>query len=843
MHDATIAGVDPAADFVPAVIKLSDGYTAVPINKPAVNKAKFTLRDQIAKETSAEVIEALEGDIAALNEALENEADRKAAYPLLQQRYSALSDAAKDMYTKVRDAYVKRNEDTLDGMLERINALDLDGRKKAELALRLRANFENSKVNAPYFPLARFGKFWLSGKKSDGKGGVETIFELAETQQEQTTKANRMALDGYKIERGRSLDTAKAVDGASGTFVAKITEAMRKAGVQEAALDEVYQLYLRSLPDLSTRKQFIHRKKTAGYSDDALRAFAHHMDHSAYQVARMVHGPKLEALLTRAAKEAKELSKSDSNDGNKAAAAYNELARRHEWVMNPKNASWVNKLSSVNFAFYLGASPAAGLVNLTQTALITFPTVAAKYGFVKAANMLFGTTGASIKSLGKLDTTLTGEDLDAYKALSAMGAIDTTLAHDQAGIADVPTDEYNATQRKIMEKVSWIFHIAEKVNREASGIGAFRLARQNGQSFESAVKYAADIIHDTHYDYSNANRARFMQADWQKVLFAFKQYSQSTTFFLWRTFYESIKGETPEVKAEARKRMAGVLGMSAMFSGALGLPLMSLSFSIANAMASVFGDEDDPWDAETEFRNFLADYLGNVAGDIAQNGLIEGGLNALGLPAPALADRVKLDQLWFRPPDEELTAREMGSYVYEQMGGPIIGMGLSMFKAAGHAANGELWRGVETAMPKTVRDAMKAIRFETDGVTTLRGDALIEDVSIGEVILQANGFSSARIAEVYRRNSATKNYEDAIMSRRSKLIDAYAMMIQNDDQDGIRSAIQAIVKFNRTNPTVAVNASSLRSSIRTRQRYSEQMVNGVVRNEKLKRQSEQAVRF
>ena len=59
---------------------------------------------------------------------------------------------------------------------------------------------------------------------------------------------------------------------------------LASAGIDDTTRDEVWQLYLRTLPELSMRKHYIHRKKTAGYSNDALRAFAGNMFHGSFQI-------------------------------------------------------------------------------------------------------------------------------------------------------------------------------------------------------------------------------------------------------------------------------------------------------------------------------------------------------------------------------------------------------------------------------------------------------------------------------------------------------------------------------------------------------------------------------
>ncbi len=82
---------------------------------------------------------------------------------------------------------------------------------------------------------------------------------------------------------------------------------------------------------------------------------------------------------------------------------------------------------------------------------------------------------------------------------------------------------YNPAWSKAMEIIGWGFHKTEVINREATGMAAYRLARADGKSFDEAVKFARDAIFDTHFDYSNANRARFIQSGTAKVLLMFRQ--------------------------------------------------------------------------------------------------------------------------------------------------------------------------------------------------------------------------------------------------------------------------------------------------------------------------------
>ncbi|MGG2103837.1 PLxRFG domain-containing protein [Stenotrophomonas sp. NRRL B-14846] len=240
---------------------------------------------------------------------------------------------------------------------------------------------------------------------------------------------------------------------------------------------------------------------------------------------------------------------------------------------------------------------------------------------------------------------------------------------------------------------------------------------------------------ESHFDYSNANRARFMQSNAAKVLLLFRQYSLNMTWFLWRNLYQSIKGQAPEVRREARTKLGGVLGMTGLFAGLMGMPLTSVMFGLADAAASAFGDDDDePFDSEVAFRNFLADLLGADAARILAKGPVDYFTSA------SIGSRVSLNDLWFREPNRELEGKEMADYLLEQAGGPLFGgMLVNTLRGLAQVQEGHTWRGVETMMPKAVKDGMKSVRYTTQGVNTLRGDPVIEDLGVGGFAVAARG--------------------------------------------------------------------------------------------------------
>ncbi|MCD9088736.1 PLxRFG domain-containing protein [Stenotrophomonas sp. SY1] len=581
----------------------------------------------------------------------------------------------------------------------------------------------------------------------------------------------------------------------------------------------------------AAHKRSIHRRSIPGFDTDAVRAFAFNMHHGAHQLARERFSYKLQDVLGLLEKQQDAARREPEADTRRIAAGdaiLAELKSRHDWIMNPTDSALTNLVSSFGFTYYLGATPAAALVNLTQTALVSYPFLAARHGPIKAMNYMLAASRDAVRTMGNIQRTLTDPDeLRAYQALQVSGAIDKTQAHNLAGIAEGGMAGYNPAWSKAMEIIGWGFHKTEVVNREATGMAAFRLARDGGAGFDEAVRSARDAIFDTHFDYSNANRARFMQSGTAKVLLMFRQYSLNMTWALGRMVWQSTKGQDPEVRRIARRNLAGVLGMSSLFSGVLGLPMMSMAMGTLNALQAAFGDDDEPWDAETEFRAFLSEAVGPSGAEL----LLRGPANKL--TGANIAGRVGLDSLWIRDADRELEGRGLFNHLLEQAAGPMGGVLKNVLVGTQQIGEGHTMRGVETMLPKGMKDVIKAGRYATQGVNTLRGDPVLEDVSLWQVLLQGSGFSPAQIAERYERNRALKNYEEHITGRRQSLMNAYAMAIRNGDAGDRAAVMEKILAFNKTNPEVAISSSSIRASMKSRARYSANAEGGIVLNPKL----------
>jgi hypothetical protein len=259
----------------------------------------------------------------------------------------------------------------------------------------------------------------------------------------------------------------------------------------------------------------------------------------------------------------------------------------------------------------------------------------------------------------------------------------------------------------------------------------------------------------------------------------------------------------------------------------MGMPMMSVLFGVANLLQSAFGDDDEPWEAEIEFRNALAD-LG-LFGAILDRGAI----NAL--TGQNWSSRVGLDQLWIRDPDRDLDGKALYTHYLEQFAGPVFGIGALQFRAAQLWGDGQYQRAIETAMPKAIKDGLKAMRYADEGVLNMKGDPIVDSSQLSgfDVVWQSIGFAPDRVAAQYAANNQAKTYEGRILDRRTRLMGAFAMAVIEKDPDTRQAALEKIRRFNQANPRMRIDYPALQRSIQTRLRYRQQADAGLHLNKRL----------
>ncbi|HGG9556873.1 TPA: PLxRFG domain-containing protein [Neisseria meningitidis] len=754
---------------------------------------------QMLKQARADV-RRLEKDEVGAQKALEGLA-------LLNRRFAKLPDAAQRVYRKARDDYRAHFGQVRDALAERLARAGQD----AETVRRLKERFDNE-LGGVYFPLARFGDYLVVVKDADGNS---VNVSRAETLSEAEKLRDALKADfgaGFKVSPVmKSRDYIQSRDAVSGGFMKELGEAVGMLDLdpaQQAELnDTLTQLYLNSLPDTSWAKHGIHRKGVPGFSDDARRAYAQNMGSGANYLAKLRYADRMAEQLD---------VMQDFVDGRKYVEGFNqrqlqrvadEMRKRHEAVMNPNPSKLAQALTGFGFLWMMGMSPASAIVNLSQTAMVAYPVMAAKWGYADAARELLRASKQIGLKVGEkfntIEDSLNEDEKAAFQKAVDYGVIDLSQAHDLAGVANGDPGLAGSAWQKVMDKASWLFHHAEKFNRQVTFVAAYRLAKRAGADSEAAFEQAKKATYDGHFDYAAQNRPRFMMGNVAKVVFLFKQYSQNILYALGRNAYLAFKGDK-----EARKTLAGLLVSHAMASGILGLPFVSTLLALASMLGS---DDDDPWDAEAALRNMLADTFGDKAGEVMAKGFSR-------LTPLDVSGRLGLNQLIFPDIQDGLAGKKWAESLVVGSTGAVVGAGIGAADGVQKILDGRYMEGLESMLPVAIRNPLKAVRYATDGQVDKSGITVKDDFNLFELAGQAAGFRSSDLALKQEGKSAVYRRDRALSAARAKILSAMAKAVVEQDAAALRELRGVVAQWNRKHPERAIKSENIMAGVRNRQR-------------------------
>lgn len=751
------------------------------------------------------------------------EGDNKTDWTRLRARYNALTPGAKDVYARARDTYRQHMRDVRSAIKERIERTEISSERKAAMLKRMDDEFFGH-IKGVYFPLARFGQYVVVVKDAEGKvanvSRAETMAE-ADASRGQLQRAFPSS-KGYTVGKVlKAKDFVAERDSVGRGFMEQLYGVLDKQGMDTKARaeleDALGQLYLSSLPDLSWAKHGIHRKGTPGFSQDARRAFAQNVFHGASYLAKLRYGDRLQDELSAMQRRVDEQAGQEGFDQPKAQDVVSEMMKRHEAAMNPKTNALSTALTSLGFIFHLGLSPASAMVNLTQTALVAYPVMGAKWGFKKASAALLKASGEAARGKNDITGSLSPEEKAAFDEAVRSGVVDVTMAHDLAGIAQGEDQNVSYKLRPVMRAASWMFHHAEKFNRQITFVAAYRLARQAGAGDKAAYEQAVQATYDGHFDYSANNRPRVMQGNVARVVLLFKQYGQNMVYTLLRNAHQSLKGATPEQRSQARKALGGLLTMHGLAAGALGLPMVTTLLAAASMLG---GDDDEPWDAQVALQNMLADAFGQKPAEVLAHGLSR-------LTPWDISGRVGLDKLIFPDVQEGLEGQRLGEAAMSAALGPVAGIGINTLKGMQLMGEGQYLRGLESMAPTVLRGPLKSWRYGTEGVRDKSGIVVQDEVDAASLIGQASGFSPSSVRNAYEGKSAIVQHDRALQARRSALVEQFAMAAMAGDEEGKAEAREAIAKFNEKNPNRRIQAMQLAQSVNMRQKRIREAEEGV----------------
>lgn len=844
MYDSTLAGVDPRwKEYQP---KYGD------IKELRAKRDKATGRNQ----------KRLDRQLAEETRRLKDYNHLKEKHKLLGQR----NNLTHKVFDEISDYYDQQFKATLKALNDRVEGMKLDPNATGTLKSEIEALFTKGMKDGVYFPLMRYGSYAVVAQTPDGQHYREHFESLKDM------KLGRAELEsqGYKIvSTGKTAEIQSSQLSGVSEFTGKIYKALqadRNQNIDDATklqfMDEINQLSLAMLPELSAAKRSMHRRKVPGFDTNARRAFNSVALHGSNRLSRIEYGWQIESELNRmddAVSETNADSPLSDNDKITGRSVAVEMRKRHDDNMNPKGNALSANIVNGTFVMTMGASMGAGLVNMTQNLLVGLPVLAGQYGFRKSFRIMGsammdyvrnGGQKQNINDFGdfvnnpwlslhnaKPNSKISADEIAIIKALVEDGTIETSPAHSIAARAGSDIQPETQIKREWMQKAmkasGMFFHNAEVFNRQLIALTALRLYKENHSlktdaDMLKAQQYVRDQVLDAHFDYSSYNRPRHFKSNMAKVMLIFKQYSQNMTFHLGNAFREGFldKAATQAERDAAKKVLYTTLGMHFAFAGALGLPLVGTALK---GLQLAFGDEDDPENFKTKMRNNLSDAVGPTMGHILSKGLFDGALNI------GMHTRTNLDNLWFSDPGYEMSTRQKGMHYFTQIfGGPAANIGINSAVGLTEMAQGDTLRGLQRIMPKFIRDGVRAIDYSANGIVDRNGRVLQDDYRLSEAVMQTVGIAPARQSELWDASSAMTGYENALTKRRNDLLRQLDRAVRNDNkrqEARVRKQIDVFNSRHRGNEQTewaVISGQQLRRSLRSKEKAREQAVLGRV---------------
>jgi hypothetical protein len=381
------------------------------------------IRDNPAKATqlSRMMIEATINKVDPDPKGIGHNAADLAAHPEIQKAWNDMTtgkdgDIAKQIYREVRGFYERRMDEYVaiqqQRLIEREQAKGTDAKEIDRLVIEQRKEIQKDIIQ-PYFPIKRFGEYWV--QVGSGKGKTFMQFENAgarnaaiqqmrqhmfkqlgitknSTPEEIKEAEAKFALEARAGEGFTELSQAslsdvsqlgklkERIDAVSADIAADPNAVGKEINsLRDALKDSLDQYVLEITPNQSIRKMFLHRNNIQGASEDMLRAFAESRYRIAYQRSRFEHMPQLFRAVEAARLSLKNMPHNRRTSLNRALVRELELNLKSGVLEPPKVEGWVRHLTQFGFLHFL-TSPASAVINMMAVPSIYVPFARARFG-------------------------------------------------------------------------------------------------------------------------------------------------------------------------------------------------------------------------------------------------------------------------------------------------------------------------------------------------------------------------------------------------------------------------------------------------------------------------------
>ena len=731
------------------------------------------------------------------------ESAQKVIKKVFEHGFNTLSDMKQSVSNNITteyDALIKEAE--TEGDLKEVAKLQ----KQKSDALRDYRSLMAVQANSPYAPLKRFGNYVVAGKSQEyldaeeakdrktieklQKDGDHYFVQFAETWAEAKAIARSQEGNYASVEPFEKDDAQRAMYG--GKDVSDVFQRLRTladnsletgSSKSKKAIDSLLvNLQLSLLSEQSARQAENRRKGIAGAEDDMMRSFATQGRATAHFISTLHNTSAIYDELRNMQKQA---DASTSGRGERRRY-YNEFIKRHSMGFNYQANPLMDKALGVTSMWMLLSSPAYYLQNATQPYMMSMPVIAGKHGWTKtfaAMTQGYKDIASVIRSEGLNEKTyaqLPADVREAVETLVNSGRIDISLEGDLGRWQS--TEEKNVASIAI-EKLRNISQDIESINRVVTAVAAYRLEKEKGASQEDAVKYADQIILDTHGDYSGFNAPRFTRQGVGRLMTQFRKFQLIQISLMAKLINQSFKGvgknaeETKQIRLVGKKALIYTLGHTFAMAGVMGMPGFA---AIAWIIGKAFGDEDEPDNPEATLRKIIGD-------DTLANLLLKGVPKLAGVD---LSGKLGMGQMLSILPyaDIDLTRDGYARAVTAAMGPFVGGLMPKAIDGVGLMAQGNYYKGLTALAPKGMADVIKATEMANKGIVQRNGDVVLSPDDIGtlDIISQALGLPTNTITDKQFIRGAEYEFKKFYDERTTELKSDYVKAFRSGDADSMK---------------------------------------------------------
>ena len=787
-----------------------------------------------------------------------NDRQRTAEHADLLALYNQLDPQGQKLYQQMRNYFQDTYNDVIKALEARLEATMPDGEARISSMKKLTELLQKeSGVIRPYFPLTRKGNYRLVYTGPDllnpqNKAGERYIeyYPTRRKAEKAAERASSVVLEGVGTKDFEITLASRPMDierSPPPRFVLQVIDAVNlrkdKFTTEEDykdALQSVIDLALDAMPERSFMQSFRRRGDKRGFLGDITPTGMGDMDFDAFtmlkekgrdlnrQLVQMQYAAKLEGFRKKLAEPREEGSKQSYLTDPETALIAEKMNQIAKFAQAPNIPRISQVVNSLGFGYTMGLNFSSAAITFFDVGMSSMPVLAGKHGLSNVTRAYGDAVRLFAKAPTKrtamvpgADGTLTPQEINMGVAGKSSGnygdalpsemkklfvdrAIDKATSQGQFNQSftqealevgkDAPLETFN-------RYMSFMFHHSERFNRETTFIAAYlasvRKAIQDGKTLDAdlADRLAQEAIDDTEFTLGGtaaAGRPTIAQTGVGNVLFLFKRFAVSKYYMMLRLGHDSMKNMNPEERRAAQKGLAGFVGMSGLLAGLGGMPMMGLLGALYNMFAD---DDEDDFEAATR----------KLVGEGIYGGLAN---QVLGVD---LANRISMNSLIYRKPIIEKDQSAFFTFI-EQLGGPVVGVALSAERGVKDIAEGEVYRGIESMVPAALRNVMKTGRFAVEGATTRRGDPVTEEINAYNLGMQFLGFAPNTYIQALEFNKNNRRRQEAINSRRTKLLRKRNMARREGDFEEVFSIDEAIREFNASLPEGAFKSRITRDT-------------------------------